>query len=131
MAVPIRLHQATRHVFAQIARILLQRTAFHNVQAARQLRRSGYSAALGLCDQVATCPRFLDFRSIARVLDYAAGRLSRGREVAAFISHNAHGSGRLGSAMKFVLASYGTRGWVEPCAAAGRELLDRGHEVRM
>jgi UDP:flavonoid glycosyltransferase YjiC (YdhE family) len=33
--------------------------------------------------------------------------------------------------MKFVLASYGTRGWVEPCAAAGRELVDRGHEVRI
>jgi UDP:flavonoid glycosyltransferase YjiC (YdhE family) len=33
--------------------------------------------------------------------------------------------------MKFVLASYGTRGEVEPCAAVGRELLRRGHEVRM
>ncbi len=33
--------------------------------------------------------------------------------------------------MKFVLASYGTRGDVEPCAALGRELLRRGHEVRM
>ena len=33
--------------------------------------------------------------------------------------------------MKFVLASYGTRGDVEPCAAVGRELLRRGHEVRM
>ena len=33
--------------------------------------------------------------------------------------------------MKFVLASYGTRGDVEPCAAIGRELLRRGHEVRM
>src|ERR1700756_3066787 len=38
---------------------------------------------------------------------------------------------RLGSAMKFVLASYGTRGDVEPCAAIGRELLRRGHDVRM
>ncbi len=35
------------------------------------------------------------------------------------------------SAMKFVLASWGTRGDVEPCAAVGRELLRRGHEVRM
>jgi UDP:flavonoid glycosyltransferase YjiC (YdhE family) len=35
------------------------------------------------------------------------------------------------SAMKFVLASYGTRGDVEPCVAVGRELLRRGHEVRM
>ena len=33
--------------------------------------------------------------------------------------------------MKFVLASYGTRGDVEPCVAIGRELLRRGHEVRM
>jgi UDP:flavonoid glycosyltransferase YjiC (YdhE family) len=33
--------------------------------------------------------------------------------------------------MKFVLASYGSRGDVEPCAAVGRELLHRGHEVRM
>ncbi len=33
--------------------------------------------------------------------------------------------------MKFVLACYGTRGDVEPCAAVGRELLHRGHEVRM
>ena len=33
--------------------------------------------------------------------------------------------------MKFVLASYGTRGDIEPSAAVGRELLRRGHEVRM
>ncbi|BBZ13044.1 glycosyltransferase [Mycobacterium branderi] len=33
--------------------------------------------------------------------------------------------------MKFVLASYGTRGDVEPCVAVGRELLRRGHDVRM
>ena len=33
--------------------------------------------------------------------------------------------------MKFVLASYGTRGDVEPCAAIGRELLRRGHDVCM
>lgn len=33
--------------------------------------------------------------------------------------------------MKFVLASYGTRGDVEPCGAIGRELLRRGHEVHM
>ncbi len=33
--------------------------------------------------------------------------------------------------MKFVLASYGSRGDVEPCAAVGRELLGRGHEVLM
>jgi UDP:flavonoid glycosyltransferase YjiC (YdhE family) len=33
--------------------------------------------------------------------------------------------------MKFVLASWGSRGDVEPCIAVGRELLRRGHEVRM
>ncbi|OBJ12415.1 glycosyl transferase family 1 [Mycobacterium sp. 1482292.6] len=33
--------------------------------------------------------------------------------------------------MKFVVASYGTRGDIEPCAAVGRELLRRGHEVCM
>jgi UDP:flavonoid glycosyltransferase YjiC (YdhE family) len=33
--------------------------------------------------------------------------------------------------MKFVLASYGSRGDVEPCIAFSRELLRRGDEVRM
>ena len=33
--------------------------------------------------------------------------------------------------MKLVLASYGTRGDVEPCVVVGRELLRRGHDVRM
>ncbi len=33
--------------------------------------------------------------------------------------------------MKIVLATYGTRGDVEPGAAVGRELLRRGHDVRM
>jgi UDP:flavonoid glycosyltransferase YjiC (YdhE family) len=33
--------------------------------------------------------------------------------------------------MKFALASWGSRGEVEPCAAVGRELLRRGHEVRL
>ena len=33
--------------------------------------------------------------------------------------------------MKFALASHGTRGDIEPCAAVGRELQRRGHEVRM
>jgi UDP:flavonoid glycosyltransferase YjiC (YdhE family) len=36
-----------------------------------------------------------------------------------------------GEPMKFALAVHGTRGDVEPCAAVGRELLRRGHEVRM
>ena len=31
--------------------------------------------------------------------------------------------------MKVVLASYGTRGDVEPFATVGRELLRRGHDV--
>jgi UDP:flavonoid glycosyltransferase YjiC (YdhE family) len=33
--------------------------------------------------------------------------------------------------VKFVLASFGTRGDIEPCAAVGRELLRRGHDVRI
>lgn len=33
--------------------------------------------------------------------------------------------------MKIVVAVHGTRGDVEPCAAVGRELRNRGHEVRM
>ncbi len=33
--------------------------------------------------------------------------------------------------MKFVLAAYGTRGDVEPNVVVGRELLRRGHDVRM
>ena len=33
--------------------------------------------------------------------------------------------------MKFVLASYGTRGDIEPCAAVGLELLRRGDDVCM
>jgi UDP:flavonoid glycosyltransferase YjiC (YdhE family) len=33
--------------------------------------------------------------------------------------------------MKFVLTSCGSRGDIEPCAALGRELVRRGHEVRM
>lgn len=31
--------------------------------------------------------------------------------------------------LRFVLASYGSRGDVEPCVAVGRELLHRGHQV--
>lgn len=33
--------------------------------------------------------------------------------------------------MKFVLVFYGSRGDVEPCIAVARELVQRGHEVRM
>jgi UDP:flavonoid glycosyltransferase YjiC (YdhE family) len=33
--------------------------------------------------------------------------------------------------MRFVLGCYGSRGDVEPCVAVGRELLRRGHDVRM
>lgn len=38
---------------------------------------------------------------------------------------------RLEAVMKFALASYGTRGDIEPSAAVGRELQRRGHEVRL
>lgn len=37
----------------------------------------------------------------------------------------------MGLAMKFVLASYGTRGDIEPSLVVARELVRRGHEVRM
>src|ERR1700753_2431986 len=40
-------------------------------------------------------------------------------------------SERPGSAMKLALACYGPRGDVEPGVAVGRELLRRGHDVRM
>src|SRR5438309_221819 len=33
--------------------------------------------------------------------------------------------------MKFVLAAYGSRGDVEPCAVVGCELQRRGHDVRI
>ena len=33
--------------------------------------------------------------------------------------------------MRFALASYGTRGDIEPSTAVGRELLRRGHDVRL
>jgi UDP:flavonoid glycosyltransferase YjiC (YdhE family) len=33
--------------------------------------------------------------------------------------------------MRIVLACWGSRGDVEPCVAIGRELLRRGHDVRM
>ena len=33
--------------------------------------------------------------------------------------------------MKCVVVSYGSRGDIEPCAVVGRELLRRGHDVRM
>jgi hypothetical protein len=38
---------------------------------------------------------------------------------------------RVGTAMEFVLSCWGMRGDVEPSAAVGRELVRRGHEVRM
>jgi UDP:flavonoid glycosyltransferase YjiC (YdhE family) len=43
----------------------------------------------------------------------------------------AHDNWKATVPMKFALACYGTRGDVEPCAAVGRELLRRGHEVVM
>jgi UDP:flavonoid glycosyltransferase YjiC (YdhE family) len=44
---------------------------------------------------------------------------------------SAHDNWKATFPMKFALACYGTRGDVEPCAAVGRELLRRGHEVVM
>jgi UDP:flavonoid glycosyltransferase YjiC (YdhE family) len=44
---------------------------------------------------------------------------------------SAHDDGRPESAMKFVLAAYGSRGDVEPSVVVGRELLRRGHDVRI
>jgi UDP:flavonoid glycosyltransferase YjiC (YdhE family) len=44
---------------------------------------------------------------------------------------DAHDDWKARPAMKFVLASYGGRGDVEPAVVVGRELLRRGHEVRM
>jgi UDP:flavonoid glycosyltransferase YjiC (YdhE family) len=41
------------------------------------------------------------------------------------------GSAQAELRMKFAIASYGTRGDIEPCAALGRELQRRGHSVRM
>ncbi|CPW28608.1 Putative glycosyltransferase GtfA [Mycobacteroides abscessus] len=39
--------------------------------------------------------------------------------------------GEVYTVMKFAMASYGTRGDIEPAVAVGRELQRRGHEVRM
>src|SRR5208283_4738505 len=66
--------------------------------------------------------------AVMRVFGLHCRLLSRGCEATAF---NAQGSKRRGSAMKFVLTSWGSRGDVEPCAAVGRELQRRGHEVHV
>lgn len=42
-----------------------------------------------------------------------------------------YGVKRGGILMKFALASFGTRGDIEPSVAVGRELLRRGHDVRI
>lgn len=47
---------------------------------------------------------------------------------AARAHHNPEG---IEPAMKFALASYGTRGDIEPSTVVGRELQRRGHEVRL
>src|SRR5579875_101613 len=58
------------------------------------------------------------------------GRL--GRATTAFVPENAQGSGKeLDRAMRFVLASWGSRGDIEPFVVVGRELERRGHDVRM
>lgn len=46
-------------------------------------------------------------------------------------SERCDGRERVGFAMIFALACYGTRGDVEPGVVVGRELMARGHEVRM
>jgi UDP:flavonoid glycosyltransferase YjiC (YdhE family) len=66
-----------------------------------------------------------------RVPGYAAAAERGDARALAFITQTSTRSERLRSAMKFVLASYGTRGDVEPCVAVGRELLRRGHDVHM
>lgn len=48
-----------------------------------------------------------------------------------FIAPPASQSASRTDAMKFVLASYGGRGDVEPAVVVGRELQRRGHDVRM
>lgn len=59
-------------------------------------------------------------------------RIRVGHKAPASTAQNPHGNRKASiSAMKFVLASWGSRGDVEPCAAVGRELLRRGHEVSM
>ncbi len=55
---------------------------------------------------------------------------SRGAECR-LLRRRRRGSEGLRPAMKFVLACYGSRGDVEPCAALGRELMRRGHEVHL
>jgi UDP:flavonoid glycosyltransferase YjiC (YdhE family) len=47
------------------------------------------------------------------------------------LPERARGYRRLGFAVKIVVTCYGTRGDVEPCAAVGRELVHRGHDVLM
>jgi hypothetical protein len=50
--------------------------------------------------------------------------------MATFASRQAHGNSEARiSAMEFMLTGHGTRGDIEPCAAVGRELLRKGHEV--
>ena len=93
-------------------------------------------AAAAINRASARAPRVLrpvaDFRSIARVLGLCCrtAELAHGRLLLSF-RRMCTTTERLGSAMKFVLAGYGVRGDVEPSVAVGRELLCRGHEVRM
>ena len=47
------------------------------------------------------------------------------------IAHDFPANAEPGEAMKFVLASWGSRGDVEPNLAVGRELVRRGHDVCM
>jgi UDP:flavonoid glycosyltransferase YjiC (YdhE family) len=69
--------------------------------------------------------------SHARRLSFANDQARKAVMGATLTSATRAESKGLGSAMKFVLAGYGTSGDVEPCVAVGRELQRRGHEVRM
>jgi hypothetical protein len=73
------------------------------------------------------------FRSVARGIGswWRAAEPETGGACRFHFAERARESERLESAMKLVLACYGSCGHVEPCLAVGCELLCRGHEVRM
>src|SRR5689334_22785212 len=96
-------------------------TGFGLVRSAK-----GSYATVRLCSVAQTC----ESRWIARARGRVAGRPAD-EEIAAFICARRHVPERSVSTVRFVLASFGTRGDIEPCAALGRELLRRGHDVRI
>src|SRR5277367_4118479 len=91
----------------------------------------GYSAALSLCDEVPLA-KISGFQVDSAGIGLNCRAAEPGTRGSRFhFAERRTGSERPGSAMKFVLAFYGTRGDVEPGLAVGRELLRRGHDVRM